>query len=270
MLSKKIGIIGGGNMGEALLCHLSTVARKSTSLMISELDASRRDYLRSKYRIIVEIDNNLVVKYSDVIILAVKPQDLDAVLKTEICCGITKEKLIISIVAGATTKRIEKIVGKDIPVVRAMPNMAAKVGEAITSLSPGAAVKEAHTDIAREIFSAIGEVVEIDEKLVDGVTAVSGSGPAYFFYMIEALIEAAKELGFTEEVAKKLVLKTATGSVKLLEALKEDPAALRKKVASKGGTTEAAFKVFESKKFKKIMKDAVKAACKRSKELSRG
>lgn len=270
MINKKIGIIGGGNMGEALFCHLSTVAEKSTSLMISEMDVSRRDYLRTKHKIIVEIDNNVIVKYSDVIIVAVKPQDLDAVLKTEICCGVTKEKLIISIAAGVTTKRIEKIVGKDIPVIRAMPNMAARIGEAITSLSPGTAVKEAHMDIARNIFSTIGEVIEVDEKLVDGVTAVSGSGPAYFFYLIEALIEAAKALGFGEETAKKLVLKTASGSVGLLKALKEEPAVLREKVTSKGGTTEAAFKVFESKKFKKIVKDAVKAARKRSKELSRG
>ncbi len=123
---------------------------------------------------------------------------------------------------------------------------------------------------AKETFSAIGDVVEVDEKLVDAVTAVSGSGPAYFFYFIESLYEAAQELRLPSEVAKRLVMETALGSIKLLHELKEEPAELRKKVTSKGGTTEAAFKVLEYKKVKKIIKDAVKEACRRSQELSRG
>jgi pyrroline-5-carboxylate reductase len=268
MLTKKIGIIGCGNMGEALLRHLSTVVEKSAQLMVSELDASRRDLLRSKYRIIVEIDNNSVVKFADVIILAVKPQDLDAVLRGEVCCGVSKDKLLVSIAAGVTTKRIEKIVGKDVPVIRAMPNMAAKIGESITSLSAGSSASASHMEIAKEIFSTIGDVVEIDEKHVDAATAVSGSGPAYFYYLIESLVAAAVKADMTKEIAERLVLKTASGSIKLLEALKEDPVSLRKQVASKGGTTEAAFRVLEARKFKKIIIDAVKAARKRSKELS--
>ena len=268
MMTKKIGIIGCGNMGEALLGHLSTVVEKSTQLMVSEFDVSKRDLLRSKYRIIVEIDNNTVVKFADVIILALKPQDLDAVLRSEVCCGVSKDKLLVSVAAGVTTKHIEKIVGKDVPVIRAMPNMAAKIGEAITSLSAGASANASHMEIAKEIFSTIGDVVEIDEKHVDAVTAVSGSGPAYFYYLIESLEDAAVKAGIKRGVAEKLVLKTASGSIKLLEVLKEDPASLRKLVTSKGGTTEAAFKVIEARKFKKIMIDAVRAARKRSKELS--
>jgi len=268
MINKKIGIIGCGNMGEALLSHLSTVVEKSTQLMVSEFDAERREALRSKYRIIVEIDNNIVVKFADVIILAVKPQDIDAVLKTEVCCGVSRDKLLVSIAAGVTTKRIEKIVGEDVPVIRAMPNMAAKIGEAITSLSAGASANAGHMEIAKEIFSTIGDVVEIDEKHVDAVTAVSGSGPAYFYYLIESLVEAAVKVGINEELAEKLVLKTASGAIKLLEVLKEHHVSLRKRVTSKGGTTEAAFKVIEAKKLKKIMIDAVCAAHKRSKELS--
>ena len=222
---------------------------------------------KDKYKMIVEIDNNVIVKYSDVIILAVKPKDFDNVLKQEICCGVSNKKLLISIAAGITTKYIEKIVGNDIPVIRAMPNMCAVIGEAMTSLSRGVAAGDKDMAAAREIFSLIGDVVELDEKLADSVTAVSGSGPAYFFYLMESLVEAAREMGLTKETAEKLVLKTALGSAKLLEALKEDPAVLIKKVASKGGTTEAAFKVFESKKFKSIVKEAVKAAQKKASEL---
>jgi pyrroline-5-carboxylate reductase len=269
MTDKKIGIIGCGNMGEAILSRLSAVLEKSVSIMVSEFDAKRRDYIQSKYKIIVEIDNNEVVKFADVIILAVKPKDLDAILKTEVCCGASKDKLIISIAAGITTKYIENIVGKDIPVIRAMPNMAAAIGESISSISAGSAAERADIELARNIFLTIGDVVEVDEKLVDAVTAISGSGPAYFFYMMEALIKAGCDAGLKEDIARKLVLKTALGSAKLLEILKEDPAALRSKVTSRGGTTEAAIKVFDSKKLRSIIKDAVSAARKRSKELQK-
>ena len=270
MINKKIGIIGCGNMGEALLSRIIGVIEKSTSVMVSELDAGRREYLHDKYRMIIETDNNSVVKFADCIILAVKPKDFESLLKKEVCCGVSKDKLVISIAAGVTTKYIEKIIGKDIPVIRAMPNLGAVIGQAVSSLSAGTAVKKEDMELAKELFSMIGDVVEVDEKLVDAVTAVSGSGPAYFFYFIESLYEAAEELKLPSEVAKKLVIKTALGSVKLLRDLKEDPAVLRKKVTSKGGTTEAAFRVLEGGKVKKIIKDAVKEACKRSKEISGG
>lgn len=269
MINKKIGIIGCGSMGEALLSRLSRAIEKSTSIMVSELDAARRDFIQSKYRIIVEIDNNYLVKYSDVIILAVKPKDFEDVLKQEVCCGISENKLLISIAAGITTAYIEKIVGKDVPVIRVMPNMGAVIGEAVSSISAGNSARDEHMLLAREIFSMIGEVVEVEEKLVDAITAVSGSGPAYFFYLVEALKEAARDLGIDEDMANRIVLKTALGSAKLLEELGEEPALLRKKVTSKGGTTEAAFKILEKKKFKDIVKDAVKQAFKRSREISR-
>ena len=268
-MTKKIGIIGCGKMGEALLSRLSKSVEKSTSIMVSEQDTARRDYIQTKYKMIVEIDNNAVVKFADVIIIAVKPKDFDSVLKQEVCCGLSENKLLISIAAGITTKYIENTVGGGIPVIRAMPNMGAMIGESMTSLSRGISATDKDMQTALEIFALIGDAVEVDEKLVDAITAVSGSGPAYFFYMIEALIDAAVRVGLDQKTAVKLVLKTALGSAKLLEALKEDPAVLRKKVTSKGGTTEAALNIFEKKKFKNIVNDAVKAACKRSKELSK-
>lgn len=268
MLNKKIGIIGCGSMGEALLSRLSKCIEKSISLMVSELDAKRRAYIQSEYKIIVETDNNRVVKFADCIILSIKPKDFENVLKSEVCCGVSKAKLLISIAAGITTKYIESIVGKDIPVIRVMPNMAAAIGEAISSISAGSAASAQDMRLAKEIFSTIGEVVEVDEELVDSVTAISGSGPAYFFYLVESLIDAAQSLGLDKDIAKRLVLKTALGSAKLLEALEEEPAVLRARVTSKGGTTEAAIKVFESRKFKNIVKSAVKEAQKRANKLS--
>jgi pyrroline-5-carboxylate reductase len=257
-------------MGEAILSRLAGVVEKSTSIMVSEFDAKRRDYLQGKYRMIVETDNNEVVKFADVIIIAVKPKDFEKLLRSEVCCGASKDKLVISIAAGITTKYIENIIGKDVPVIRAMPNMGALIGHAFSSLSAGSSVKKDDMKLAMEIFALIGDVVEVDEQLVDAVTAVSGSGPAYFFYFIESLYEAAGELRLPPEIAKRLVLKTALGSVKLLHDLKEEPAALRKKVTSKGGTTEAAFKVLERKNVKGVIKAAVKEACKHSKKISRG
>ena len=256
-------------MGEALLSGLSKVLEKSTSIMVSEFDAKRRDYIQSKYKIIVEVDNNEVVKFADVIVLAVKPKDFEELLKAEVCCGVSKNKMLISIAAGITTKYIESVVGKDMPVIRAMPNMCAAIGESISSISAGSSVGLEEMELAKEIFSTIGEIVEVDENLLDAVTALSGSGPAYFFYLMEALTEAGQAIGLTEDIARKLVSKTALGSAKLIEALKEDPAALRARVASKGGTTEEALKVFESKRFKNIVKEAVRAAQRRSKELSK-
>ncbi|MBN2452788.1 MAG: pyrroline-5-carboxylate reductase [Candidatus Omnitrophica bacterium] len=267
---KKIGIIGCGNMGEAIFSRLATVMEKSTSLMVSEMDAGRRDVIQSKYKIIVEIDNNYVVKYSDIIILAVKPKDIEQLLKQEICCGISPQKLLISIAAGVKTGHIEKIVGKNIPVVRVMPNMPAIVGEAISSISPGVSAKEEHMSAAREIFSMVGDVIEVGENMVDAVTAISGSGPAYFFYMVEALADAAKKLKFNSKTAEKLAVKTATGSARLLGWTGASPSDLRRRVTSKGGTTEAALKVFKKRKFADIVRLAAEAACKRSKELSKG
>lgn len=270
MITKKIGIIGGGSMGEALLSRLANTVEKSTALMVSEVDAARREYLETRYRMIVEIDNNYVVKYSDVIILAVKPKDFDKVLREEICCGISKNKLLISIAAGVTTRYIESVVGRDIPVIRVMPNLPAVIGEAISSVSGGSAASAEDIELAKEIFRMIGDVVEVKEDLVDAITAVSGSGPAYFFYLIEALTDAAQKLGIEKDIARRLVVKTALGSAKLLESLKEDAGTLRGKVTSKGGTTEAAIGIFEAKKFKEIVACAVNEAYKRSKEIAGG
>jgi pyrroline-5-carboxylate reductase len=269
MINKKIGIIGCGNMGEALLKRLLKALDKPGSIFVSEKDAARREAMRSKYKVAVSADNADLVKSADVIIIAVKPQDFDDVLQPEISRGITKDKLVISTAAGITIKHIEDMVGRNTAVIRTMPNMAAAVGEAISSVSAGAHATAADVSLASEIFSVIGDVVEVDEDLVDAVTALSGSGPAYFFYLVESLLEAADKLGLKKEIAEKLVLKTMSGSLKLLEVLKEDPAALRRRVTSKGGTTEAAFRVLESKKVKEIVKEAVGEAHKHSKSLSK-
>lgn len=270
MIEKKIGIIGCGNMGEALLGRLSETMEKSTMLMVSESDLTRRDYIRKKYRIIVETDNNLVMKYSDIIILAVKPKDFESLLNGEVAIGASSKKLIISIAAGITTKYIESAIGEDVPVVRVMPNMPAVIGEAVSAICPGRSAGKKDIASAEEIFSMIGSVVEVEEKLMDAVTAISGTGPAYFFALMEELVRDAVALGIDRKTAKTLVVKTALGSAKLIDSMDADPKDMRDKVTSKGGTTEAAFKVFRAKKTGSAIKAAVKAAAVQSKKLSKG
>jgi len=273
VIDKRIGIIGCGNMGEAILCRLLSGEKRGAALRlrlraVSESNSSRRVYIRKIYGIRCADDNAGLVKDSDVIIIAVKPKDFDMLLK-EIRGVLSKDKLLISIAAGITSKHIETLAGKSIPVIRIMPNMPAITGEAISAVSPGRHADKESLKVANDIFSSIGEVIEVDERSIDAVTAVSGSGPAYLFYFMEALLEAAREIGLSDSVAKRLIFKTVSGSSRLPEVLNMEPEALRRKVTSKGGTTEAAIKIFESSDFKGMVKRAVKEAYKRARELSK-
>ena len=268
MIDKKIGIIGFGNMGEAIAARLrSRMSKPGKLLMVADVDKAKLKKARDRYKVLVADSNKKLASFSDVLIIAVKPKDFEALLR-EIAPFLSKAKFVISIAAGITTRYIEKRLGK-VAVVRAMPNMPAVIGEAISSISGGSFATKADMKMARDIFSSIGEVVEVDEKFVDSVTAVSGSGPAYFFYLMESLIEAAMALGIDEAKAKTLVFKTALGGAKLAEALGLHPGNLRAKVTSKGGTTEAALGVLESEGFKAMVKRAVTAARDRSRELSK-
>ena len=263
---RRIGIIGGGNMGEALIKGLSG-AYKPQDIIVSDVSRGRTGFLRKRYRIRSAASNAELAKDSSVIVLAVKPQQADSVL-SDIAAFLTRQKLIISVAAGITTPRIEKAAGGKIPVVRSMPNMPALIGKGICAVCPGRFAKESDIRLAIKILSSVGKVVEVKEDMMDVVTAISGSGPAYFFYLIQTLTEAAVKNGLSEEVAKELVVQTAFGAASLILETKQDSAALRQKVASKSGTTEAAFSVFEKEGFGKILEKGIKAAIKRSKEIS--
>lgn len=263
----KIGIIGCGNMGRALLRGLLSkgyVDRRD--IFISDKDRRKIDFARLRFKVNVSSSNSKLVRKCNVIILAVKPQDLDAVAR-ELPVPL-KGKLLISICAGISTKKLEDCFG-DVPVIRVMPNMPALICQGISAISLGryAALKDRR--VARSIFSCIGEVVLIKEKLMDAVTAISGSGPAYYFYLTQKLLETAKEFGIPEQIAWRLVVQTASGSAALLKQSEQSPQVLRKRVSSKGGTTEAAFKVFQKKGLPKILTSAFKAAARRAKELEK-
>ena len=259
----KITVIGGGNMGEAIIGGI----RKNYSVTVCEKDKSRQDHLRQTYKVNTgEIKTS--VPGSDVIILAVKPQDIEEVLK-EISPGSGPKILVISIAAGITTAFIEKHLPEKTRVIRTMPNMPAMIGQGITAVARGKHAKQSDQDLASAIFDHLGKTVAVGEDQLDMITAVSGSGPAYVFLLIETMIKAARSMGLNEELAKQLVRSTFLGSVNLLEMKKEDAASLRSKVTSKGGTTEAAIEVFMKSNIEAIFAQALEAAKKRAAELSR-
>jgi len=266
MGKNKIGIIGGGNMGEALIKGL--VGKKlfaPNSILVCEVDIKRAQSLKKKYHIGAG-DLNTVVAQSSVVILAVKPQDMENVLSQ-----ITEHnKLFISIAAGLTTKFFEKRLGGRPRVVRAMPNMPALIGEGIAGICTGKYATAADLRKAQEILNTIGETVIFKESMMDAVTAVSGSGPAYVFLFVEQWIAAAISLGLSKIDARNLVYETLAGSAHLLRKTGFTASDLRAKVTSKGGTTEAAMKIFlKNNTFGKLMKNALAAAKKRAKELAK-
>ncbi|MBL7092180.1 MAG: pyrroline-5-carboxylate reductase [Candidatus Omnitrophica bacterium] len=261
----KIGIIGCGNMGQALLRGIIAKGYISKgNILVSDKDRKKAKLARLRFKVGVSGSNSELIKKCGVIICAIKPQDVDAVLQDALLP--LEGKLLISICAGLTTRRLEKRLGR-VSVVRVMPNMPALVSLGISAISSGKYATARDKKVAVSIFSCIGEVVEVKEQLMDAVTAISGSGPAYFFYLVQKLIEAAKELGIPGHIARRLATKTALGSAVLMNQCKASPQILRKQVSSKGGTTEAAFNVFRKKGLDKILVLAFKAAAKRSKEM---
>jgi len=233
-----IGIIGAGNMGMAI------ASRIKGKVLLS--DKNRRIS-----------DNISVARRSDIIIIAVKPQDMVSVLNE--IKPWAKGKLIISIAAGVKTASIEKILGK-VSVIRVMPNMPAMVGSGISAVSRGRFAKAGDLKTASGIFSCLGEVVEVKEKMMGAVTAVSGSGPAYYFLFTRLLEKAAEASGLKKDLAMKLAKATFIGAAEVSRQKNLSMEQFIKKVASKGGTTEAALKVFKSRKLESIIKQAVKAA----------
>ncbi len=257
----KIGIIGGGNMGEAIIVG----SLKKFFVSVCEKDVSRQKYLLKNYKI-PSYDLKKLSEISDIMILAVKPQDFDEVLK-ELAPSLQKKTLVISIAAGITTRYIERRLGKNIRVVRAMPNLPALIQRGVTAISKGRFAKTSDLNSAKKIFDHIGSTVIVKEGSINAITAVSGSGPAYVFLFMECLIAAAEDLGLSKDLALKLVRRTFSGSIALVEKKNIDPADLRVKVTSKGGTTQAAMDVFEKQQLNKIIKAAVQAAAKRAKQL---
>lgn len=265
----KISIIGTGNMGQALIRGLVEKSVYPQNISVYDVDAKKITAVKKIAPVKVAKNERASVSLADVVILAVKPQMLGQVAN-DIQSAVSDKALIVSIAAGVPIKKLESFFKKPMSIIRVMPNMPAQVGQGMACFSLGRHATAKHRDITEAVLNAFGESLQVPEKMLDLVTAISGSGPAYYFLLSEKLIAAAYEMGMKVDAAKKLVYQTAFGSGKVMKESPEDPDVLISKVASKGGTTEAALKIFQKKGFGKIIEDAVKAAYKRSVELSKG
>ena len=262
-----IGFIGAGNMAAALSKGLLASGRAEPERMCaSDVDEKRRKQYARATSAEVFADNAAVARRSDVVIIAVKPQQMEEVL-SGMGTALEERHLIISIAAGITTAFVEKFIRNGVRVIRAMPNTPMLVGAGAVGLCKGKWATDADLDLARSIFESSAVVVTVEEDDMDAVTALSGSGPAYFFYLAEAMIRAGTELGLTDENASALALQTAFGAGKMLAESDECPEELRRRVTSPGGTTEAAIKCMQEAHVAESVVEAIKAAARRSKEL---
>jgi len=268
---RKIGFVGAGNMGEALIKGmLLSQSLGPQQLLASDKVSQRLNYLTETYKIKVFKKNSEVVRRSDVIILAVKPQNLEEALK-EMREGFSKDKLLISILAGIPVGKLQGILKRGARVIRAMPNAPALVQEGATAIFRGDQATEKDVQIARRIFDSVGKTIILqDESLMDAVTGLSGSGPAYVFVILEALSDGGVAMGLSREVATNLAIQTIAGAAKLARESRKHPGELKDMITSPGGTTIVGLKKLEEGGLRASLMEAVEAATLRSKELSKG
>lgn len=266
-----IAFVGGGNMARSLIGGLIANKVDKSRLLVADPDKLQREKIKDQFDIETLDDNKSVIDQADVVVLAVKPQ-----IMREVVSGIAdavkdQNKLLISIAAGIRVNNIRDWTGSNEAIVRVMPNTPALIQAGAAALFANEHASEDQRNIAESMMRSVGTAVWLDnEEQMDTVTALSGSGPAYFFYFMEAMESAAQELGLDEEMARLLTIETALGAAKMALLSSHDPATLRKDVTSPGGTTESALNVFKNKKLDEIITAAMQAAKQRSIELSEG
>ncbi len=262
---ESIAILGGGKIGEALLSGLLRGERTAADIVVSEKHPERAAYLNETFGVQVT-DVATAVKQAGTLLVAVKPQDIDTLL-AEIAPGVAAHHLIVSVAAGVTTAHIEKALPAGVAVVRCMPNTPALVDEAMTAVAAGRHAADHHLETAESLLGSVGRVVRVPESQLDAVTALSGSGPAYFFYLVEAMIDAGILLGLPRTLAAELIVQTAVGAAIMLRDSGEHPVQLREAVTSPGGTTIAAIRELEIHGVRAALLAAIEAAALRSREL---
>ena len=279
-MKKTIGIIGAGNMGEAFIAAMITAKLfEKTEVWVSDVSKDRLALMETSYGVRTTIDSPVLFNRCDIVVLAVKPQQMENVLsRVAPIADDTPQspKLVISIAAGIRIEKIEATLLGGLPpekhslmpIIRVMPNTPALVLEGVSGMSANRHASAEDVETARRILSAMGSVVLFDEADLDAVTAVSGSGPAYVFYLAEAMINAGVQLGLSMENARELAVGTLKGAAALMEQRGEPPEDLRRKVTSPGGTTEAAIKVLDTDDTQAVIVKAIEAAAERSRELS--
>ena len=263
-----VAIFGAGVMGETLLAGLVRAGRAADDIVVTERRADRAQELRDKHGVDV-VSNVVAAEKADTLVFVVKPQDMGA-LCDEIAAHVRPGALVVSLAAGITTEFLESHLPAGCPVVRVMPNTPALVDQGMSAVAAGAHCDEAHLEEAESLLRAVGRVVRLDEKHLDAVTAISGSGPAYIFYVAEAMIEAGVFLGLPRSTATELVVQTFYGAATMLRETGEHPSVLRENVTSPGGTTVAALRTLDDHKVRAAFISALEAARDRSADLASG
>jgi pyrroline-5-carboxylate reductase len=266
-VSGRICVLGAGKAGEALVAGLlSSGWAKPEDVVATVRHAEHAAELADRYGIETTLDNAAAVRGARIVVIAVKPQDIESLL-ADVSEEIEPSQTVLSIAAAIPTELIERHVGNGVPVVRAMPNTPVTVQEGMAGVAGGAHAGEEHIALAEEVLGSVGRSVRVDETYMDAVTAVSGSGPAYFALLAESMIEAGILLGLSREVATDLVVQTMLGTAKLLRDEKMHPVELREMVTSPGGTTIAAIRELEQAGIRAAFLNAIQAAMKRGREL---
>jgi pyrroline-5-carboxylate reductase len=267
-VSGTIVILGAGKMGEALVAGLvSSGWRTAEEIVAADRQPQRLADIHERYGIRTTASSAEAVSGAEIVVLAVKPQDMEGLL-TEIGGALTAEQTVLSIAAAITTGSIERHLTAAVPVVRAMPNTPATVHEGMAGITPGVHAGEEHLRKAEELLAHVGRTVRVSEPYMDAVTAVSGSGPAYFALLAESMIEAGILLGLSREISTELVVQTMLGTAKLLRDGKMHPVELRESVTSPGGTTIAAIRELEQAGVRAAFLNAIQAAMQRGRELA--
>lgn len=267
---RRIAVLGAGQIGEVLLSGLlSSGWREPADITASARRIERVNELRERHGIHATLSNEEAAAGAALVVIAVKPQDIEALL-LDVGHLITADQTILSIAAAIPTAEIERHLAPGVPVVRAMPNTPSVVHEGVAGLCAGAHADDAHITLAEEALAHLGAVVRVPEKLMDAVTAVSGSGPAYFALLAEAMIEAGLLLGLSREISTQLVVQTMLGTAQQMRDLKMHPVELREMVTSPGGTTIAAIRELEIAGVRGAFLNAIQAAMVRSRELASG
>ncbi|HEX4471173.1 MAG TPA: pyrroline-5-carboxylate reductase [Nocardioides sp.] len=261
-------IIGAGVMGETLLSGLIRAGRPVAELLVGEKRPDRARELEERYAVSV-VSNIEATQGSDTVALVVKPQDMGALLD-EIGPSVRPGQLVVSLAAGITTAFLESRLPDGVPVVRVMPNTPALVDEGMAAIAAGSHCDDEHLAIAEELLGSTGRVLRVPERQMDAVTAISGTGPAYVFFVVESMIEAGVHLGLPRATATELVVQTLVGSAKMLRETGTHPTVLREQVTSPGGTTAAALRELEIHKVRAAFLAAMAAASNRSAELAEG
>lgn len=268
-MNKKIGFIGCGNMGQAMIGGIvkSGIALPE-NIMVSDMNIDFLNSIKEKYAVSITSNNLEVAAFSDILILAVKPNIYETVIK-EVSSTVKEEVLIVTIAAGVSINSVEKNFGRDMKVIRTMPNTPALVGEGMTAVSKNNKVSEAELNEALKIFQSFGKAEIIDEKLMDSIPAISGSSPAYVFMFIEALADGAVLRGMPRDKAYKFAAQAVLGSAKMVLETGEHPGSLKDKVCSPGGTTIEAVYSLEKDNFRGSVISAMESCTKKAMEMSK-